>query len=382
MKLERAVNIDDLRRIAARRLPPPVMDMLAGGAGDELTLDRNTSAFADITFRPRPFIDVSTRDTSTDVFGTRIDIPVMLAPTGAGRVAHPQAELAVARGAADAGTIYMQSTVTSYTLEDVAEASARPLWFQLYLPPERSELKTVLDRVQRAGYSALSVTIDTPAFGNRERDAHNRVTIPARITPKLVVQGATRPAWSMEFLRGNLALRGKIGTNKVRQLSPTATQSQILATQWPVTWDDLKLVRDLWPGPLMVKGLMRADECRQLVDVGVDGVVVSNHGGRQLDGLPATVEVLPSIVQAADGRLDVYLDGGVRRGVDVVKAIALGAKAVFVGRPYLYGLAAGGQEGVAHALEIFRREIDLAMALLGCRTVAEITPDLVEIRRR
>jgi isopentenyl diphosphate isomerase/L-lactate dehydrogenase-like FMN-dependent dehydrogenase len=380
MKLEQAVNIADLRRMAKRRLPPPVFDLIDGAAGDETTMNRNEQAFRDIAFRPRPFVDVSERDLSTDVFGERISFPVMLAPTGAGRVAHKEAELAVAAAAASADTIYMQSTVTTFRPEDVAQASSRPLWYQLYLPHSRDETSALLDRVKSIGYSALAVTIDTAAFGNRERDAHNRLAIPARITPRLVAQGISRPSWSWDFLRGNLSItRAKRG--QPQRLTVTATQNQILATQWPVTLEDLKFVRDTWNGPLLVKGLMRADEVDELAGLGLDGVIVSNHGGRQLDGVPATIDVLPSVVEAAAGRMEIYLDGGIRRGVDVVKAIALGAKAVFIGRPYLYGLAAGGEQGVSAALRMLHNEVDLTMALLGCRAVCDIDRSVVSAPR-
>lgn len=382
MKFHDVVTTDDLREVARRRVPRVVFDMLDGGAGDEYTLDRNRQGFAEITFRPKPFVDVASRDLSVEVYGDRISVPFMLAPTGAGRAASPLAELAVARAASSAGTIYMQSTVTSYSLEDVAAAAARPLWYQLYLPPNRDETRAMLDRVEHAGYSALSLTVDTPVFGNRERDAHNKVTVPLQLRPGLVIEGLSRPAWSAQFVRGNLSLGGRLGTNKVRQLSPTVTQGQIIATQWPVTLDDVKMVRDLWKGPLLIKGLMRADELPELAGIGVDGVVVSNHGGRQLDGVPGTIEVLPEFVSAAGPSMDVFLDGGIRRGTDIVKALAIGARAVFIGRPYLYGLAAAGEEGVARAIAILSAEVDKTLALLGCRSIDEVTADLVNTPSR
>jgi isopentenyl diphosphate isomerase/L-lactate dehydrogenase-like FMN-dependent dehydrogenase len=354
--------------------------MLDGAAGDEISSRRNREGFERITFRPRPLVDVSKRTTSTHVFGQEISMPVMLAPTGAGRLAYRYAELAVAKAAGEAGTIYMQSTVTAFPLEEVARVATGPLWYQLYLPHSPKETEEMLNRVSAAGYKALSITIDTPIFGNRERDRHNRLSIPQRITPRLVFEGMTRPAWTAEFIRGNFspsALRGRPPKNL--RLSSTATQQAIIATQWPVTWDDVRRVREWWHGPLLIKGIMRADECEQFLDYGVDGFVVSNHGGRQLDGVPGTIEVLPEVVEAVAGRAQVFLDGGVRRGEDAIKALALGATAVFVGRPYLYGLAAAGQEGVKRVLELLHGDIDRTMALLGLRTLDEIDGSFVRV---
>lgn len=381
MRVDDAVNVADFREIARRRLPPFVFDLFDGAAGDEVTLRANQAAFQRIQFRPRPLVDVRDRDLSTMVFGERISMPLMLAPTGAGRVAHRTAELSVARAAGAAGTIYMQSTVTSFQLEDVAKAATGPLWFQLYLPPTMEQAETLIERVAQAGYRALAITIDTPVFGNRERDSHHRITAPWKIRPRLVGQAILRPRWALEFLRGNVG--PAMGSNSAsigsrpRPMSLGATQAQILASLWPVTWDSLKTVRKLWKGSLLVKGIMRADECDRLLDCGVDGIIVSNHGGRQLDGVPGAIEVLPEVVAATRGRANVFIDGGIRRGTDVVKALALGATACFIGRPYLYGLAAAGETGVTRVLEVLRGEIDLTMALLGCRTIADIDLTLV-----
>jgi isopentenyl diphosphate isomerase/L-lactate dehydrogenase-like FMN-dependent dehydrogenase len=378
VKLDRTVNIGDFRKIAKRRLPTVAFDMIDGAAGDEITLRRNRDGFDRIAFKPRLLADVSKRTTSTTVFGRQITMPIMLAPTGAGRIAHRYAELAVARAATAAGTIYMQSTVTAFPLEEVTKAATGPLWYQLYLPHTPDETAAMLARVAAAGYAALAITVDTPIFGNRERDRYNRLSLPLRITPRLLYQGMSRPLWAAEFLRGNMslnALRGRMDRNN--RLSPTATQNAIIATQWPVTWDDIKRVRDLWKGPLLIKGVMRADECAQLVDNGVDGLIVSNHGGRQLDGVRGSIDVLPEVVAAVGDRAAVFLDGGVRRGEDALKAVALGATAVFVGRPYLFGLVAAGEAGVARVLEIFRGDIDRSMALLGVRNISELDKSFV-----
>jgi isopentenyl diphosphate isomerase/L-lactate dehydrogenase-like FMN-dependent dehydrogenase len=375
VRLNRAVNLADVRTAARRRLPRAVFDTIDGGADDEVTLRRNEAAFQDLLITPRPFVDVTTRTTRTEVLGQPVALPVLLAPTGGARVAHRHAELAVAAAAAARDTIYVQSTVTSYALEDVAAVGGGRAWYQLYLPERRSDTPAMVERVAAAGYRVLVLTVDTPVFGGRERDRRNGTVLPVRIRPRLALQGATRPAWAWDFVRGTARLPGPwAGT---RGLSVLATQEQILASPSPVTWADLASVRALWPGPLVVKGVLGPEQCQRLVDEGVDGVVVSNHGGRQLDGVPATIEALPAVVDAVAGRAEVFLDGGVRRGTDVLKALALGARAVMVGRPYLFGLAAGGQAGVEKVLDLLRLELDRAMALSGCATVQDVDRRLV-----
>lgn len=372
---KQAFNISELRKRARLRLPRPVFDLIEEGSGDEVTLRANERAWDGVSFRPRSFVDVAARDPSVSVFGQRISMPVMLAPTGAGRVAHPKAELAVARAAASADTIYVQSTVTSFSLEDIAASTPGPKWFQLYLPVDRGLARDVIGRVQEAGYKALVLTVDTPVFGNRERSIRNRVTIPFKVSPRLVAHGALHPRWSAQFLLSTVSSR--FGRGPARQLSLRGTEATILSALSSVSWDDLAFVRAAWKGPLVVKGVMRSEECVAVIDHGVEGIVVSNHGGRQLDGSPGTLEVLPSVVEAVRGRADVFIDGGIRRGTHVLKALAMGATACLVGRPYLYGLGADGERGVVTALEIFRREIDQAMALLGCRSIKEVDADLV-----
>jgi isopentenyl diphosphate isomerase/L-lactate dehydrogenase-like FMN-dependent dehydrogenase len=380
MKIERAVNVDDVRRMARRRLPKPVFDMIDGGAGDELTLRRNRDAFADLVFRPKVLADIHSRDLTTRFFGESVSMPLALAPTGAGRAVDRYAELSVAKAAKAAGVLYMQSTVAGYPMEKIAEAGGRPIWFQLYLPNSRDKTLELLARAEDSGYGVLAVTVDNAVTGNRYRDARNRVVIPAKVTPRLIFEGMTRPAWSVEFVRGNLTFRNRFARSG--RLTAGETQRQILAaSMFPVKWADLDLIRSRWTGPLLVKGVMRSDEVDRMVGMGIDGFVVSNHGGRQLDGVPASIEALPDIVAAAAGRAQVFIDGDIRRGSDVVKAIALGAAGAFVGRPYLFGLAAGGQKGVERVLEMFRDEIDRTLALLGCARISELDSSFVSWRR-
>jgi L-lactate dehydrogenase (cytochrome) len=350
-----------------------IYDTVAGGAGDEVSLRANRAAFERIIFRPRALGHVALPDLTTAVLGDQVSMPVLLAPTGAGRVVSSGAELAVARAARRAGTIYMQSSVTGFPLEDVARAgSGGPLWFQLYLPAEREGLVHLITRVAEAGYTALAITVDTPVFGNRDRDRRNRLL---GIRPRFLLQGAAHPRWAVEFVRGNVLPRTSAGG--AQRMSARQTAATIMASACPVSWEDVRVVRDLWQGALLVKGVMRPDECAGLVELGVDGIVVSNHGGRQLDGVAATVDVLGSVVDAVDGRAEVFVDGGFRRGTDVVKALALGARAVFIGRPYLYGLAAAGQSGVEVVLEMFRAEVGQTMALVGAACVSDIDRSLV-----
>jgi isopentenyl diphosphate isomerase/L-lactate dehydrogenase-like FMN-dependent dehydrogenase len=375
------LNLDDLRRIARRRLPTVIFDTLDGGAGDEWAMRRNREAFASVSFRPKSLADVTKRSAATRLFGQEMSLPVLLAPTGVGQIIRRDAELAVARAAAKANAIYVQSTLTSCLLEEVASAAGDgTLWYQLYLPPTRGETDALLERVARARYKALVITVDMPIFGGRERDTRNKMTVPARVTPKLIWEGMSRPAWSVEFIRANhhFALRERV----LRRSRPTDTQPTVTAMQWPVTSDDIRFVRQCWDGPLIVKGIMRSDECARYLDLGVDGFVVSNHGGRQLDNLPGTFDALAEVVDAVAGRAAVLLDGGIRRGEDVLKAIAMGASAVLVGRPYLFALAAGGQAGVEGMIEMLRVEIDRAMALLGVCSLDELDRTFLNITPR
>ncbi len=311
MKLERLLNLADVERGARRRLPAPVFDVIAGGAGDELTISANSSAFDEIKLRPRNLVDITEIDTSTTVLGRRVSMPVLLGPAGYQRMAHRDAELAVARAAGAAGAGFALSTVSSYKLEDVAAEASGPKWFQLYFPPGGRSPEKIIRRAAAAGFDALCVTIDTPTKGLRERDSRNNFSVPLRISPKLLAQGAIRPSWALDFMRGGVG-RGSLGFNR-KVLSMKEAGNALSSALRPVTEDDIRLVRELWDGPLVIKGVLRGDQAARLVDLGADGIVVSNHGGRQLDTATSTIEVLPEVVEAVAGRAEVYLDGGVRR---------------------------------------------------------------------
>jgi isopentenyl diphosphate isomerase/L-lactate dehydrogenase-like FMN-dependent dehydrogenase len=378
MLRRRIVNADDFERLARRRLPRPVFDAIAGGAGDETTVRRNRAAFGDIVLRPRLLTDVTTVDTSTTVLGQQLSMPLLLAPTGSTYMCDPAAELAVVRATARVGTSFALSSVASTGFADAATAATGPLWYQLYPPRDRGVAEDVLGQLREHDYSVLCVTIDTPLAPLRDRDIRNGLKKPLRITPGLMAGAVARPRWAARFVFGRSGIEDRrslfAGTRAVRSLSDMLSQ---LA---PVTADDLRWLRERWDGKLVVKGVLRANEVPQLIDLGADAIVVSNHGGRNLDSGEASISVLPEVVAAADGRVEVLVDGGVRRGTDVVKALGLGARACLIGRPYVWALAAGGETGVEHLLRILKKEVEVAMAFCGCTTVSDIDATVVRAR--
>ena len=379
--LGRALTIGDLRRLARRRLPRAVFDFVEGGAGDERTVARNRAAFERLLFRPRALVDVSKREQATVVLGERVATPVLVSPTGMAGLCWPKGEVAAARAAQDAGTIYTLSTHSSCSIEEVAAGAPGALWFQLYVWQNRDLTRSFVERARAAGYRALVLTIDVPIISRRERDLRNGFTIPPRITVRNALDTLRRVGWMRRVLFGpRLTLANLVG-------APGAPRADIVTlggvahrqVDPSVAWADLAWFRSLWQGPLVLKGILTAADARRAADHGVDGLIVSNHGGRQLDGTPASVEALPEIADAVGDRIEVLLDGGVRRGADVVRALALGARAVMVGRPYLYGLAAGGAAGVRRALDILAGEVDHTLALVGVPRAADL--DRTVVRR-
>ena len=352
----RPVSVAEYEEVARERLPQMVFDYFAGGAGREWTLRENVTAFDRWVLRPRVLVDVTSRDTATTVLGRDVASPILVAPTALHRMAHPDGELATARAAAAAGTVYTLSSLASTSIEEVAEAVPHGTrWFQLYVYRDRDLTADLVKQAHANGYRALVLTVDTPVLGLRDRDARNRFVAPEGIT---------------------LANLVKLGG--MREVEGSGLFAFVHEQQDPgVDWEDVAWLRSLSPMPLVLKGIVTAEDARLAVAAGVDGIVVSNHGGRQLDGTPPTIDALPEVVEAADGRCEIFLDGGVRRGSDVLRAMALGARAVMVGRPVLWGLAAEGEAGVRHVLELLRAEFDVAMAIAGCRSVSEITPALV-----
>lgn len=373
-RIDHAINVDDVQRLARRRVPRPVYDAVTGGAGDEVTLRANRAALQRIRLLPRAFTDTRDRRLTTTVLGEPISMPVVLAPTGFQRMCHRDAELATARAAGRAGTAFVLAASTSQPLEDVAAAATGPRWFQLYLGGSRPDTSALLDRARAAGYRALCITVDTPVFGLRERDRRNHLTVPLRLHPRTVAAAATRPGWSADFLRGVARLRAahRRPAATTGPLSIREGSRAIARLAFTVTPEDLAWVRRAWDGPVIVKGVLRPDDAVRAVDAGADAVVVSNHGGRQLDTVPGTMDVLAAIVDAVADRAEVHVDGGFRRGTDVAKALAVGARTVWIGKPYVYGLAAAGERGVTRVLEILRAELDTTLALLGCPTVTDV----------
>jgi len=370
--LDRLINISDFEREARRRLPAPIFDVIAGGSGDEETLSRNGEALRALRLRPRVLTDVRKRDLSTTVFGEKISLPVILAPVGYQRMLHRHAEIASALAAEAAGTVFVCNTISTYPLETIAETTSGPKWFQLYLPEDKTAASDLVERVEAAGYSALCLTVDTQVPAKRERDIRNRMTVPLRPDPRMILAALRRPRWAIDFLLGG------VGRNAAQvPMSIDAAGRAIASTTRPVTVEDFAWLRERWNGPLIVKGVMRGEDCERIIELGADGIVVSNHGGRQLDSAQSTIEALPAIVEALAGRAPVFIDGGFRRGTDVAKALALGARAVLVGRPFLFGLAVGGQSGVEKVIDIFRDELDSTIGLLGYASVRDLDSDAV-----
>ena len=368
----RVVNIEDLRVLAKERLPKAVFDYLDGGAEDEITLRSNCRAFEELTFRPRQAVESTECDPRTTVLGKQISFPAILAPVGYSRLMHPGGEVAAAAAAGAAGTGYTLSTVSAYKLEDVRAATKGMAWFQLYLIGGREAAEAAIERARNAGFDALVVTIDTPVAGMRERDVRNGVTqlLGTSLTAKLpfLPNVLTHPRWLLSFLLdgGIPRLENVIEPGK-GPMSLLDVASALARAA--VTWKDYAWIRAAWKGPLVVKGVLIGDDARRAVDEGAAAIVVSNHGGRQLDGAAATLRALPEVVQAVNGRAEVLMDGGVRRGSDIVKALCLGARAVLIGRAYAYGLAAAGQPGVARALEILKADVERTLRLIGCPSV-------------
>jgi L-lactate dehydrogenase (cytochrome) len=379
----RVVNIEDLRRAARRRLPRFLFDYIDGGAEAELTLRANCRAFEQVTFRPRSAIATPSVDLRTTVLGTPLSLPFLLAPVGSCRMFYPRGEEVAAREAGAAGTAYILSTLSGCRLEDVKSASAGPVWHQLYLVGGREVATATIERARKCGAGALVVTIDTPVAGLRERDFRNGVKqiLARRVAPMLpfLPQFIARPRWLAAYFRDGGMMKFP---NIVLAEGPMLYADVGVALEKSmVSWRDLRWIREAWTGPIVIKGVHTADDARHAVDEGADAIVVSNHGGRQLDGVKPTLQVLPEVVAAVGGQVEILLDSGIRRGSDIVKAICLGARAVLVGRAYAYGLGAAGGAGVERAIDILRTDVIRTMKLLGCASLAELDASYVDVPR-
>jgi (S)-mandelate dehydrogenase len=377
----RAWNIGDLRKMAKRRLPRAIFDFFDGAAEEEITLRENRAAFQRVRLLPRMLAGVERVDTSTTLLGARSRMPIAIGPTGGIGFGWPYADVGVARAAAAAGIPYTLSTMATASIERIAREAGGRLWFQIYIFRDPKMTMELVERARASGYEALMVTVDVPVGGKRERDFYNDFAIRFRFTPRNVLDFATRPLWCLDVLRHGMAKLENVA-GFAPEAKSTAEIASSVGQYWDADfdWDDLKAMRDKWPGKMLVKGTLRADEAERLAAIGVDAVVVSNHGGRQLDGAIAGLDALPTIVRAVKGKMSVLVDGGVRRGVDAIKAVALGAEGVMLGRATLFGAVAAGEAGARRAIEILRDELYRSMQLAGLRSISEIGPDLIAPR--
>lgn len=370
---ERCVNIEDLRELAARRVPRAVFDYVDGAAGDELTAARNRSDLRSLSVVPRVLVGGAELDLSTTVLGERLAVPLLGAPTGLTGMVHHRGEVAVARAVQAAGGLYVLSSAGSRGIDELARLCPGPRWFQIYVSPDRGVSRSLIERARSSGYGALVVTVDVARAGQRERDRRNGFSVPPRVTARSIAEGLRRPRWSADFLRHPRVLSQTALNAGGATDSPTSLAAMINSQFDPaLSWTDVAWVQEQWAGPVVLKGVLRAEDAVQAARMGIAGVIVSNHGGRQLDQAPSTISVLPAIADAAGSELEVYMDGGIRRGVDIIKAVALGARACLTARALVYGLAAGGAAGARRAMSILVDELSLAMVLSGARSLSEL----------
>ena len=378
-RLARAANVMDLRDIARRRLPGGIFDYIDGGAEDERTMRENSAAFGRWTFVPRVLRDVSHIDVSTEVLGERLAVPIIFSPTGFTRIAHSQGELAVARVAARHGLPYSLSTMSTRSIEEVAAVNPGTKWFQVYVWRDRDMVRDMLMRADAHGFSAIQITVDTAILGRRERDVRRGFTLPPELGLGTVASGLRHPGWTWDFVRAEPITFSNVERYAGDRRRTAVNLSMFIASQFDPTlsWDDVAWFRENWPGRIIIKGIQSAEDARLATDHGVDAIMVSNHGGRQLDGAPAPIDIVASVRDAVGPDMCVILDGGVRRGSDIVTAIALGANAVTMGRTYLWGLGAAGEKGVEAALGMLTSEMRRSMALAGLRNLSEIDRSVV-----
>jgi len=380
-RLARAASVEDLRRIAKRNLPGGVFDYIDGGAEDERTLAANQAAYAATTFRPRVLRGLETVGTASAILSRPVAYPLVLAPTGFTRIADPDGELAVARAAERAGLPYTLSTLSTRSIEEVRAVTDGRLWFQVYAWRDRALVKEMIDRAAAADYEALVLTVDTAVFGRRERDVRRGFSLPPAIGAGTIIDGARHPRWTWSFVRSEpIRFANVIGRDVGDGASPV-TLSDYINTQFDpgLSWGDVDWLRSVWNGAIILKGVQTVEDAVLAADAGVDAIALSNHGGRQLDGAPSTFSLVAPVADAIGGRTEIICDGGVRRGSDIVKAVAAGATAAMAGRAYLYGLGAAGERGVDRVLEWFRADMIRTMSLLGVGAVANLDRALLNI---
>jgi L-lactate dehydrogenase (cytochrome) len=379
-QLSRAAHIGDLRNMAKSHLPRGIFDYIDGGAEDEITMRRNSEAFAGYEFVPRILRDVSDVDTSTQFLGHRLSSPIIFSPTGFTRIAHSEGELAVARVAARHGLPYCLSTLSTRSIEEVARVSNGPKWFQVYVWKDRELVKDMLSRAASNGYDTIMLTVDTAVLGQRERDVRRGFTLPPTLGLGTLIDGITHPSWTWDFVRHDPITFANISGAAGRSAGTAVTLSDFISEQFDpaLSWSEIDWFRQNWTGSIILKGVQSVADAVQAHTVGIDAVALSNHGGRQLDSAPTPLQLLAPVAHATNGQLPLVCDGGIRRGSDIVKALALGASACTMGRSYLYGLGAAGEAGVEKALTMLTSEMRRTMQLTGVRSLAEISSDLVQ----
>lgn len=372
------LSIDDLRELAKRRIPRAIFDYAAGGSYDERTLARNTADLDAMTFRQRVMVDVSKISLATTMAGGGVSMPLAIGPTGLAGLFHADGEILAAKAAEACGIPYCMSTMSICSIEDVRAATRQPFWFQQYLMKDRGFNQELIDRAAAAQCSALMLTLDLQVLGERRRDPRNGLTIPPRLSMRNALDVATKPAWALKVLFGKRRTFGNLA-GRIGGSSGIRTLAEWTATQFDPTanWRDVEWVRSRWPGKLILKGVLDAEDARLALAAGADAIVVSNHGGRQLDGAPSSISVLREVVETLDGRCEVLFDGGIRSGQDIAKALALGARGTLIGRSFLYALAAAGEAGVVKAIEILRNELRVTLALTGSTSVDAVGPHIL-----
>jgi L-lactate dehydrogenase (cytochrome) len=381
-RLSRAANIADLRLLARRRLPGGVFDYIDGGAEDELSLRRNVAAYRRAELVPRVLRDVSGIDTSTTLLGRPLPMPLVVAPIGFTRTASPGGELDVSRAAARAGLPYTLSTMATRSIEEVAAVSRGPKWLQVYVWRDRGLVKEMLSRAKEAGFEAIAITVDTAVLGRRERDVRRGFTMPPQLGLGTLVDGLLHPGWTWAFARAEPITFANVAASKAPEEGQPVRLAEYMNSQFDpaLSWSDLDWFRAEWDGPIVLKGIQSVADARLAADAGVAAIALSNHGGRQLDGAPAILELVPPVVDAVGDRVEIICDGGVRRGSDIVKAVALGARACMAGRAFMYGLGAGGERGVDKVVSLLEGDMRRTMALTGHRRVADLGPELIRWR--